>query len=283
MQTPAKWPGRAAPSQRDASRPGTTRVSAPAGKLARRRQEEPVDAGFAAEPAVARDRARIAREVLARAELERIDEDARRHAPVPSSGEAHQGEVPFVQGAHGRNEADRLRRARARRERARIAFAPLTIRTRTSRGPWDSRPEPREPGQGRVERGRRRVRRARGRRRVRRAGGVRLLEARVAAGPHVVPEGSDRAADRVADLGVAPHEPRRLPEREPDQIVQHEHLAVALGAGADPDRGNRERARDLGTQLARDPRARSRRPRPVRARASSRSASAAPRPRACTR
>ena len=39
-----------------------------------------------------------------------------------------------------------------------------------------------------------------------------------------------------AELGVAAHELRRHPVLEPEQVVEHEHLAVAVAAGADADR-----------------------------------------------
>src|SRR4051794_32113252 len=52
-------------------------------------------------------------------------------------------------------------------------------------------------------------------------------------------EGAERDDRLVGEVLVALHEARQAPAREAEQVVEHEHLAVAEGAGADADRGDR--------------------------------------------
>src|SRR5574340_504547 len=56
--------------------------------------------------AVFRESTRITGEILARPELERIDENAHDHALAMASRQANQREMPVMQVAHGRNEGD---------------------------------------------------------------------------------------------------------------------------------------------------------------------------------
>ena len=56
----------------------------------------------------------------------------------------------------------------------------------------------------------------------------------------------DGRLDHVRELGVLLHEPRRMAVVEAEQVVPHEHLAVDAGAGADPDRRDREQLGDPG-------------------------------------
>ena len=65
------------------------------------------DAGCLEHCAVGRERARIAVEILAGAELQAIDEDARDHIVGVLAGLLHQGDVAGVQVAHGGHEGDR--------------------------------------------------------------------------------------------------------------------------------------------------------------------------------
>jgi len=53
----------------------------------------------------------IAREVVVRTELERIDEDRDDRESAGASGELHEGQVPLVQRSHRRDEGDELARA----------------------------------------------------------------------------------------------------------------------------------------------------------------------------
>src|SRR5262245_57044285 len=62
----------------------------------------------------------------------------------------------------------------------------------------------------------------------------------------------ERVARGGTQLGVAADELRLVTEVEPEQVVRHQHLAVALDAGADADRRDRELARDRGAQACRD-------------------------------
>src|SRR5690349_21126156 len=48
----------------------------------------------------------------------------------------------------------------------------------------------------------------------------------------------ERVAHRLAERGVAAHELRHVPEREPEQVGRDQHLPVALRARADADRGD---------------------------------------------
>src|SRR6185295_2370473 len=82
--------------------------------------------------------------------------------------------------------------------------------------------------------------------------GVALRLGGIAPGADVLPERRDGAPDRVSGLGVPPHEARRLAEAEADQVVEHEHLPVAVESRADADRGNLDRGGDLAPQLERD-------------------------------
>ena len=67
-----------------------------------------------------------------------------------------------------------------------------------------------------------------------------MLLLREAALAHVGGVRVERGADRLADLRVALDEARRAALVEAEEVVPHEHLAVAVGAGADADRRDRE-------------------------------------------
>jgi len=76
--------------------------------LLERRREENVYAGLLREPRVALLVARVALEVLAFGELGRIDEQADDDLLVLRTGCPEQREMPFVEGAHRRYQADRI-------------------------------------------------------------------------------------------------------------------------------------------------------------------------------
>src|SRR5262245_58282784 len=63
--------------------------------------------------------------------------------------------------------------------------------------------------------------------------------------PGVVAVAGHRVGDDRLQIGILPHELGNVAARQAEQVVQHEHLAVAAGAGADADGGNRQ----LGSQL----------------------------------
>jgi hypothetical protein len=54
----------------------------------------------------------------------------------------------------------------------------------------------------------------------------------------------DRRANRRCKIGVLLDEARRMAFVEAEQVVPHEHLTVAVRAGADPDRRDVERRCD---------------------------------------
>ena len=72
---------------------------------------------------------------------------------------------------------------------------------------------------------------------------VRVLLLRERAAAHLVGVAAERLDDRVADVGVALHEPRRVSLVVAEHVVPDEHLAVRVAAGADADRRHGERLR----------------------------------------
>ena len=134
VSTPVKWPGRDAPSHRDASAVGTTDTARPGAiQLIGLRREQEVHAARFRQSRVAVAVARIAREVLVRTELQRIDEQAHDDAAGALARAIDQREMPFVERAHRRHERD-ARAAAARSASAmRSGSMRSTICTRTSR------------------------------------------------------------------------------------------------------------------------------------------------------
>src|SRR5688572_3565265 len=63
-----------------------------------------------------------------------------------------------------------------------------------------------------------------------------LAFARKRAGAHFGGVARDRVLDRCAGLGIALDEGRREAGEHADHVMEHQHLAVAIGAGADADR-----------------------------------------------
>ena len=116
VATPSKWPGRASPSQRsdtpdDADRGRKAVADRCRSTDGTHSRSQPAASSIAASSLFA---ARIAAEVLALAELRRIDED-RRGDPVRALLRlGDQRHVPGVERAHRRHQRDRARPARAR-------------------------------------------------------------------------------------------------------------------------------------------------------------------------
>src|SRR5262245_39766401 len=73
-----------------------------------------------------------------------------------------------------------------------------------------------------------------------------LAFARKRAGSHFGGVARDRVLDRRARLGVALHEGGRETGEHPDQVVEYQHLSIAVGARADADRRDRDA---LGDEL----------------------------------
>ena len=119
--TPSKWLGREAPSRLSVSAPPTwTLVAKPSGYIS-----SAVGMKTTATPASSRRRrsrvsvARVPVEVLAAAELGRVHEDGGGDARAARLRRLDQAEVPGVQGAHRRHEAERAREVAQRRPRLR--------------------------------------------------------------------------------------------------------------------------------------------------------------------
>ena len=94
-------------------------------RRARIRRVHQIDAALAAQLEVSFERARIAREVFARSELERVDEDARDDVRRRAARPFDQREVPCVDRAHGRHERDALAPAPPRCVGPRDTFASM--------------------------------------------------------------------------------------------------------------------------------------------------------------
>ena len=75
-------------------------------ELARLGREEDVDAGLLGDPGIAFFVARVPGEILVRAELRRVDEEARDDEVVLGAGRSKEGEMALVEGAHRRDETD---------------------------------------------------------------------------------------------------------------------------------------------------------------------------------
>ncbi len=81
------------------------------------RRKDHVDAERREPGEIGVEGARIAVEVLRRAELQTVHEDAHDHALAVAAGNAHQIEMSFVQIAHGRHERDPGHAAKPRAQR----------------------------------------------------------------------------------------------------------------------------------------------------------------------
>ena len=149
-------------------------------------------------------RSRGTRQILGAVKLQRVDEDAddaRRTRDV----RLDQPRVAGVQRAHGRHEADRCRPRRRRRPAARIAAM-----VSTTRGVIASAGAARR----RARRGKRPARTS-------------STYAAVA------------VDDLLGELRVLLDERRHEAVEQPEHVVADQHLAVAIGPGADADRRDR--------------------------------------------
>ena len=105
--TPRKCPGRPRLPATSASRPGSTWVWKPVGiHRGRGRRVHRVDAGGSARFDVVVDRSRVAVEVVAAVELQRVDEDRHDDDVASSAGLLDQRQVAGVQRTHRRHAAD---------------------------------------------------------------------------------------------------------------------------------------------------------------------------------
>src|SRR3989442_12717655 len=86
--------------------------------------------------------------------------------------------------------------------------------------------------------------------RSRSIGRVLVLRSRELPVADVVRIRGGRARDLLRKVRVPLDELRRFAARQPEDVVQHEHLPVGRGTGADPDGRNAEGVRDRGRQLA---------------------------------
>ena len=120
--TPRKWPGprRAGSPSRTSVRPSTSTAVAKPSRvdLLDRGRVDEVDAGLGGEPRVALLVARVAVEVLAVAELGRVDEEAHDDDVALLAGGAQQREMALVQEAHRRHQPDRAALGAGGRQRS---------------------------------------------------------------------------------------------------------------------------------------------------------------------
>ena len=107
VATPRKWPGRNLPSNGSPTPPTSTHVACPGRytSVVCGREDE-IGAALGQFRQVRVERARILRQVFRRPELAGIDVDRRHDDVALGLGRADEAEVPFVQGAHGGNQAD---------------------------------------------------------------------------------------------------------------------------------------------------------------------------------
>ena len=68
---------------------------------------------------------------------------------------------------------------------------------------------------------------------------------------HVLAIRGYRARDLDGEIRIRPHEFRPVARGKADEIVEDEYLAVAIGSGADADRGNAQLFGDARGQLPR--------------------------------
>src|SRR6185436_8977851 len=68
------------------------------------------------------------------------------------------------------------------------------------------------------------------------------------ASPHLLGPAADRLHLVLVHVRVAPDELRHGPGEHPEEVVDHEDLAVATRAGADADRRDRDLAGDAGRE-----------------------------------
>ena len=135
-----------------------------------------------------------------------------------------------------------VRQRRSQGLQLRARHAEVVARGRGRRGGGGGRGRRRSrifSGDGRGERPRRRGLR----------GEVSRQRVREGARAHVGAEVSERAAHGRAQLRVLPHELGRPARVQPQQVVRHEHLAVARGPRADADGGDAQQRLQRGRHL----------------------------------
>src|SRR5438552_9787210 len=85
------------------------------------------------------------------------------------------------------------------------------------------------------------------------AGGVLVLRSRERAVSNVLVKLPSGRLDRIAEPGVLADEFRDVVRGKPEDVLDDEHLGIALRPCADADRGNRQRFGDALAEDARDP------------------------------
>src|SRR5260370_18798640 len=76
------------------------------------------------------------------------------------------------------------------------------------------------------------------------AGGVLVLRGGEGAAAHVLVELARGGFDRLTEFGVLADELRDMVRIQAEDILDDEHLRIAMGSGADADRGDRQCLRD---------------------------------------
>src|SRR5438046_1223136 len=84
------------------------------------------------------------------------------------------------------------------------------------------------------------------------AGGVLVLRSRERAVSHVLVELAGGRLDRIAEPGVLADEFRDVVRGEPEDVLDDQHLGIALRSSANADRGNRKRFGHSLAEHARD-------------------------------
>src|SRR5207237_5316921 len=84
------------------------------------------------------------------------------------------------------------------------------------------------------------------------AGGVLVLRGGEGAATHVLVERARGGFDRVAEFGVLANELGDVVRIQAEDVLDDEHLPIAMGSGADADRGNAQRLRHPLARLAGD-------------------------------
>src|SRR5438309_9370095 len=83
-------------------------------------------------------------------------------------------------------------------------------------------------------------------------GGVLVLRGGEGAAPHILVELAGRGFDRLTEFGVLADKLRDMVGIQAEDILNDEHLPIAVRSGADADRGDRQRLRDPLAELAGD-------------------------------
>src|SRR6202140_1211740 len=84
------------------------------------------------------------------------------------------------------------------------------------------------------------------------AGGVLVLRGGEGAAPYILVELTGGGFDRLTEFGVLTHELRDMVRIQAADVLNDEHLSIAMRSGADADRRDRQRLRDPLTERAGD-------------------------------